>query len=309
MASLKFFNTSTNQWEAIKTDSINGVVPNNQTYVATQGQVTFTIPNGTVADPKLLQVFVNGNIRSDVTMPNNTTFQLLTALNSGDQVYAQWFEVSVPVTSGHHATHEIYGNDAIDVTKLKNYAEQIQTPITDLQNNTYRKTDADSKFADVAGDTFTGEVTFSGGYKYTNIPHLHIELSQDYYVYDGVDTALYQGNFTRVRNNGGWLDDTDKWIVPISGVYNITGYLALIPNADGVELQCKIFVYDPSNNNQGAYIIATTNATNGRWVYTAGSLNIYLPAGYKIALVGRQDGSSWQLLKQGRLTATLIGKY
>jgi hypothetical protein len=44
-------------------------------------------------------------------------------------------------------------------------------------------------------------------------------------------------------------------------------------------------------------------------VYVAGSLNLYLPAGYKVALVGRQDGSSWQLLKQGRLTAALIGKY
>jgi hypothetical protein len=135
MASLKFYNTTTNQWEVIKTDSINGVIPNNQTWTAIQGQTTFTIPNGTIADPKLLSVYVDGKIRSDITMPNNTTFQFLTNLNSGQQVYAEWFEVSVPATAGHHATHELFGNDAIDVTKLKNYAEQIQTPIGNAQTN------------------------------------------------------------------------------------------------------------------------------------------------------------------------------
>lgn len=135
MANLRFHNDTTNQWEVIKTDSIDGVIPNNQTYTAIQGQTTFTIPNGTVADPKLLSVFVDGKIRSDVIMPNNTTFQFLTGLTSGQQVYAEWFEVSVPATAGHHATHEMFGNDAIDVTKLLNYAGQIQTPISNAQTN------------------------------------------------------------------------------------------------------------------------------------------------------------------------------
>lgn len=135
MASLKFFNTSTNQWEAIKTDAINGVIPNNQTWTATQGQTTFTISNGTVADSKLMTVFVDGKARTDFTMPDNITIQFLNGIDSGLQVFGQWFEVSVPAVTGHHATHELFGNDSIDVTKLLNYAEQIQSPISTLQTN------------------------------------------------------------------------------------------------------------------------------------------------------------------------------
>jgi hypothetical protein len=135
MASLKYFNTSTNQWEVIKTDSINGVIPNNQTYIATQGQTTFTIPNGQIADAKLLQVSVNGLIRTDFVMTNNTTFQFLASLNSGDKVYAEWFEVSIPATIGHHSTHELNGQDPIDITKLTNYQGQIATPLSTAQTN------------------------------------------------------------------------------------------------------------------------------------------------------------------------------
>lgn len=135
MSSLKFYNTDTNEWEVIKTDSINGVIPNNQTWTAIQGQTTFTIANGQIADSKLIQVFVNHLIRTDFTMTNNTTFQFLTNLNSGDQVYAEWFEVSVPATIGHHSTHEINGQDEIDITKLVNYAEDVATPISSLQTS------------------------------------------------------------------------------------------------------------------------------------------------------------------------------
>lgn len=135
MSSLKFYNTDTSEWEVIQTDAIGGVIPNNQTWTAIQGQTTFTIANGQIADPKLIQVFVNHLIRTDFTMTNNTTFQFLTNLNSGDQVYAEWFEVSVPVTTGHHSTHEINGQDEIDITKLVNYTEDVATPISNLQTS------------------------------------------------------------------------------------------------------------------------------------------------------------------------------
>jgi hypothetical protein len=135
MASLKFYNTTTSQWEVIKTDTLGGVIPNNQTWTATQGQTTFTLLNGTVADPKLISVFVDGKARTDFTMPDNATIQFLSGISSGLQVYAQWFEVSVPATTGHHQTHELGGQDAIDVTKLTNYTNNIATPLITAQTN------------------------------------------------------------------------------------------------------------------------------------------------------------------------------
>jgi hypothetical protein len=130
MASLNWKNPVTGQWEPIKVDTINGVIPNHTTWIATQGQTTFTIPNGTIADSNLISVFVDGKARTDFTMPNNTTIQFLSGISSGLQVYAQWFEVSVPATTGHHQTHELGGQDAIDVTKLTNYTNNIATPIS-----------------------------------------------------------------------------------------------------------------------------------------------------------------------------------
>lgn len=156
MASLKFFNTSTNQWEVIKTDTLGGVIPNNQTWIATQGQTTFTIPNGQVADPKLISVFVDGKARTDFTMPNNTTIQFLTGINSGLQVFAQWFEVSVPATTGHHSTHELNGQDPIDVTKLTNYSGQIATPITNLQNT---QSNHETRITTIEGKNLDSRVT------------------------------------------------------------------------------------------------------------------------------------------------------
>jgi hypothetical protein len=135
MASLKYFNTSTNQWEVIKTDGIDSVIPNSQTWTATTNQSIFTISNGSIPDKKLLNVYVDGKIRIDYALTNNTTFTFYSGLTSGQQVYAEWYEVAVPATPGHHSIHEINGQDQIDVTRLLNYAEQIQTPIDNLQTN------------------------------------------------------------------------------------------------------------------------------------------------------------------------------
>lgn len=135
MANLRYHNDVTNEWEVIKVDTLGGVIPNNQTWIATQGQTTFTIPNGTIADSKLISVFVDGKARTDFTMPNNTTVQFLAGINSGLQVFAQWFEVSVPATTGHHNTHELNGQDPIDVTKLVNYQEQISAPLISVETN------------------------------------------------------------------------------------------------------------------------------------------------------------------------------
>jgi hypothetical protein len=135
MASLKYFNTITNQWEVIKTDGIDSVIPNKQTWTATTNQSVFTISNGLIPDVKLLSVYVDGKIRTDYSLTNSTTFTFFTGLTSGQQVFAEWFEVSVPATTGHHSIHEINGQDQIDVTRLLNYSEQIETPINNLQTD------------------------------------------------------------------------------------------------------------------------------------------------------------------------------
>jgi hypothetical protein len=147
------------------------------------------------------------------------------------------------------------------------------------------------------------------GYQTNNIPYLHIEMVQDYAIAANTDTALYQGNFSRISNNGGWVDAVDRWIVPITGVYDITGYLAMTPSLNGIELRCRIFVYNNDNSVKSTYTVGTDNANNGRWVYADGSIHLHLNQGERIALVASQDSTGYQTLKQGRLTAVLVGKY
>jgi hypothetical protein len=109
--------------------------PYKQTWTATTNQSVFTVSNGLIPDEKLLSVYVDGKIRNDYALTNSTTFTFFTGLTSGSQVLAKWFEVSVPATPGHHSIHEINGQDQIDVTRLLNYSEQIETPINNLQTN------------------------------------------------------------------------------------------------------------------------------------------------------------------------------
>lgn len=144
---------------------------------------------------------------------------------------------------------------------------------------------------------------------YPSIPHLHIEMNMDYAIAANTDTALYQGNFTRKSINGGWVDAVDRWVVPTTGVFNVTAFLAMTPSANGIELRCRVFVYNSDNSVKDTYTIGTDNANNGRWVYAGGSLDIYLNKGERIAIVGSQDSTGYQTLKQGRLTAVLVGKY
>jgi hypothetical protein len=152
-------------------------------------------------------------------------------------------------------------------------------------------------------------LTLNKGFTYPVVPHLHIEMVQDYAISANTDTALYQGNFNRVTNRGNWVDSVDRWIVPIGGSYNITGFLAMSPSVNGIELRCRIFIYGSDNSVKGTYTVGTDNANNGRWVYAGGSLNLDLLQGDKIALVGSQDSTGYQTLKQGRLTALLVAAH
>jgi hypothetical protein len=108
-------------------------VPNDASWISTDGQDTFTIPNGSIADVKLLTVYVGGVPQTSVTLIDSTTFQLPETLSVGVNVYAKWFETKIPMNSNHHSTHELGGADEIDITNLKNYQEEISIPLTEVK--------------------------------------------------------------------------------------------------------------------------------------------------------------------------------
>ncbi len=121
MASLNYYNESTQKWEPIKTEAINSVIPNTQSWVSIEGQDTFQVLNGKIINVKLLKVNIGGVLQNNITLINETTFKLSETLPAGVNVYAEWFEVKIPATSGHQKTHEVGGQDELDITTLKNY--------------------------------------------------------------------------------------------------------------------------------------------------------------------------------------------
>jgi parallel beta-helix repeat protein len=108
----------------------SSVTPNSYSWVSTDGQDTFQIPSGTFKDVRLMDVTVGGVTQTSITLIDDTTFQLPEALSAGIDVYVEWFETPPPVSTGHHSTHELGGQDEIDLTKLKNYSR-----ITDIAVN------------------------------------------------------------------------------------------------------------------------------------------------------------------------------
>jgi hypothetical protein len=232
MASLKFFNTSTNQWEIIKTDSINGVIPNNQIWTATQGQTIFSITNGSIADASLLNVYVNGKISTNYTFTNNTTFTFFTGLNSGDSVYATWFEVSVPSTIGHHSTHEVNGQDPIDITKLTNYQGQIATPIADLQDT---QTNHETRITTIEDENLNsrdGSLEYAKTTDESRISHL--EKPPYFHLNKNGSQQIMDGSFTYITFSpanvvyySGITPSTNTIIVNEDGVYYIESSIQL----------------------------------------------------------------------------------
>jgi hypothetical protein len=118
---------------------------NEYTWMTTTGQTTFAFPSSANYNnsTKWFQVTV-GNVpvpTSLVVRTSNTSFSLNidpSTIKAGMEVRALWTEPMVPITGGHHTTHELNGQDEIDVTKLRNYTEQIGTPITSMTSDIAR---------------------------------------------------------------------------------------------------------------------------------------------------------------------------
>jgi len=111
---------------------------NEQKWVSTEGQDTFTLSNGSYTmGTKSLKVFVQGAIQVPVdgfTEVSTTSFKLTEQLPAGIDVYATWLEGKLPVAFGHKSSHEAGGQDELDLTKLKNYDSLIGNKFKSVEN-------------------------------------------------------------------------------------------------------------------------------------------------------------------------------
>jgi hypothetical protein len=122
----------------LQAGNINMSAMNEYTWTATDGQLVFTFPSSANynSSTKWFQVSV-GNIPVDNTLVNRSyvnQFALTidsSSIKAGMIVRAMWVEPIVPITGGHHATHELNGQDEIDISKLRNYQELVATPLAD----------------------------------------------------------------------------------------------------------------------------------------------------------------------------------
>ena len=155
---------------------------NEYTWTATSGQTIFVFPTNAKYDPsaKWFQVSV-GNVpiaNELINRASSSQFSLVvepSLIVAGMTVHAMWVEPIVPITGGHHITHEINGQDEINIANLRNYQELVATPIasnttaltdkatkTDLTNIATTKVNAmypPSPYVGAKGDGITDDTT------------------------------------------------------------------------------------------------------------------------------------------------------
>src|SRR5213595_1219598 len=117
--------------------------PNDYEWTAIAGQLVYVLPSGQTYDPtgKWMEVWVGGIPVSSSSLQKDSSsqFTLLidsTTIQAGMKVYARWINPYTPATASHHVNHELNGSDEIDITKLRNYQEQVVTPLAEITNNT-----------------------------------------------------------------------------------------------------------------------------------------------------------------------------
>jgi hypothetical protein len=134
---------------------------NEYTWTATSGQTIFVFPTNAKYDPsaKWFQVSV-GNVpiaNELINRASSSQFSLVvdpSLIVAGMTVHAMWVEPIVPITGGHHSTHEINGQDEINIANLRNYQELVATPIA--SNTTALATSATVR---VLAESFTKQAS------------------------------------------------------------------------------------------------------------------------------------------------------
>jgi hypothetical protein len=191
---------------------------NEYTWTATSGQTIFVFPTSAKYDPsaKWFQVSV-GNVpiaNELINRASSSQFSLVvdpSLIVAGMTVHAMWVEPIVPITGGHHITHEINGQDEINIANLRNYQELVATPLADIATNV--------KSFGAKGDGITDDTT-----AFNNLINYVSGL--------GGGTILIPANTTILLNT----KDSRKVMLKLKSNVNIigNGYTSVIKLADGV---------------------------------------------------------------------------
>jgi hypothetical protein len=140
---------------------------NEYTWTATSGQTIFVFPTNAKYDPsaKWFQVSV-GNVpiaNELINRASSSQFSLVvdpSLIVAGMTVHAMWVEPIVPITGGHHSTHEINGQDEINIANLRNYQELVATPLADITSQVSDIATDIERFPRLVGETDdTGRIT------------------------------------------------------------------------------------------------------------------------------------------------------
>lgn len=139
----------------------------------------------------------------------------------------------------------------------------------------------------------------------TVIPYLFTGTNGDYDVQPATDTAVFMNR--TLQNEGGWVQDNNKFIVPETGKYHIDLYAAFASISPGAEIQLSVFIYDANNMFRTKALVDTrTSSADYRWTIATGGITMHVNKNEKIALVVKQDDSGWRKMKDSRLVVTNI---
>jgi hypothetical protein len=167
-------------------------------------------------------------------------------------VHAMWVEPIVPITGGHHITHEINGQDEINIANLRNYQELVATPLADIasfakSNGTNDNAIFLSLIANSKKIYIPPNVTLKLGYTTSGS---FIDINKPIEIYGG-GTIEFIGDFSvnnliRVSSNNVVFRNIN--------FTNNTGTIASFANA---------FIYTFSTNNVSNLLIENCTFSNG----------------------------------------------
>lgn len=143
---------------------------------------------------------------------------------------SQWETIKTDLSSNtlpnHHDTHEINGTDEIDLTKLRNYTEQVSTPISNLQADVTNHKSNTSNPHNVTASQL-GAVTYTGMTNNVDLNGRKLVNGSNDLIKPDVSGALTfpnQPNFTAASVGLSALSANVETTVPYSGAnFNSSG--------------------------------------------------------------------------------------
>lgn len=103
---------------------------NDHSWISTDGQTSFTLPENQEYEPntKSIEVFVNGikqisGLNFEET--SKTSFTMFESIPAGIIIEAKWYQGALPVALGHNSLHRAGGADELPIDSLKGYKELL----------------------------------------------------------------------------------------------------------------------------------------------------------------------------------------